>query len=414
MKPQSNARRTGPVTFRRRIRLTLVLLGLVVLVSMSFPVSTLSQKLNDFYFRLRRPQPVSTRVALVLIDDAALARYGRWPWKRSQLAKLVRTVSAQKPKAIGLDILLSEPEDETNDAELEQALAGAPSVVLASKISTSPASHLWVDPLPRFAGKAAAVGHVQAVIDFDGLCRSIPLEEPSIEGSRPAFALKLAEQANPSLKSLESTPSTGEAVQLLEPRAVLIDFRQQLEPWQTHPPFVALSAGDLLSQNAQPGLAGKIVLIGFGGVDVSDRLFTPVSNQIPMPGVEVNANVVEMLLAGRPLTHLGLFGESLLVIAACTAFLWMVVCNPGTRGLVMLAAVLVAGYFGAYLLFVEFHRLLSFGPILIGGLLAAPLAQLENLLIVDREVTSRLQQLSRAMKDPAQAVLPAQAEDSSK
>src|SRR5262249_28881537 len=162
-------------------------------------------------------------------DDAALAHYGRWPWKRSQLAKLIRAVSAQKPRAIGLDILLSEPEDEFNDADLEQALASAPGVVLASKISTSPDSHLWVDPLPRFTGHAAAVGHVQAVMDFDGLCRSIPLEEPSIEGSRPAFALKLAEQADPSLKSLETSSSNGEAVQLLQPRAVLIDFRQQLE-----------------------------------------------------------------------------------------------------------------------------------------------------------------------------------------
>ena len=84
----------------------------VCLVSLSFPVSTLSQKLNDFFFRLRRPLPVSSQVALVLIDDATLEQYGRWPWPRAELAKLIRAVSAQHPKAIGVDVLLPEAEDE--------------------------------------------------------------------------------------------------------------------------------------------------------------------------------------------------------------------------------------------------------------------------------------------------------------
>src|SRR5215813_13506751 len=96
----------GPISAARWIRLNLVLLGLVLLVSLSFPVSTLSEKLNDFYFRLRGPQPRSTRVAMVLIDDAALARHGRWPWHRAQLARLVQAVNEQNPSAVGVDILL--------------------------------------------------------------------------------------------------------------------------------------------------------------------------------------------------------------------------------------------------------------------------------------------------------------------
>ena len=56
MKIFSNSDNTKPITWGRWIRLNLVLLALVFLVSLSFPVSTLSQKLNDFFFRLRRPQ----------------------------------------------------------------------------------------------------------------------------------------------------------------------------------------------------------------------------------------------------------------------------------------------------------------------------------------------------------------------
>src|SRR5262249_26121881 len=51
----------------------------------------------------------------------------------------------------------------------------------------------------------------------------------------------------------------------------------------------------------------------------------------------------------------------------------------------------------AFFMFADFHRLLSYGPLLVAGVLAAPIAQLENLLMVDREVTSRLQQLRQAI-----------------
>ncbi|HWG41106.1 MAG TPA: hypothetical protein VN658_11190, partial [Candidatus Acidoferrales bacterium] len=66
MKLFSNSKQTKPITWGRWVRLNAVLLGLVCLVSLSFPVSTLSQKLNDFFFRVRRPLPVSNQVALVL------------------------------------------------------------------------------------------------------------------------------------------------------------------------------------------------------------------------------------------------------------------------------------------------------------------------------------------------------------
>src|SRR6476620_7277445 len=114
MKLFSNSKNAKPITWGRWIRLNAVLLGLVLLVGLSFPVSTLSQKLNDFFFGVRSPLPTSNHVAMVLIDDATLAQQGRWPWPRTKLAKLIRAVSAEQPKAIGMDILLPEPEDEAN------------------------------------------------------------------------------------------------------------------------------------------------------------------------------------------------------------------------------------------------------------------------------------------------------------
>ncbi len=399
MKIFSNSDNAKPITWGRWIRLNLVLLGLVFLVSLSFPVSTLSQKLNDFFFRLRRPQAVSTQVAMVLIDDATLAQYGRWPWPRAELAKLVQAVSAQHPKAIGMDVLLPEAEDEQNDAALANAIQSAPNMVLAAKISSSPTGNLWMDPLPRFAQAAKGVGHVQAIIDFDGLCRSIPMQEPTAEGLRPAFALKLASLVQSNVAALQNKSETNipgvEHLSAAPP--LLIDYRPQFEPGQLDPPFVVVSAGDLLAGKRAEQLAGKAVLIGFGAIDISDRLITPVSNQLPMPGVEINANVADMVLSGRMLSQIGSVGQFILVVLMSAAALWVVVRYPGLRGLLVLVGMLAGGYLAAYFLFRDYHRLLSYGPLLIAGVLAAPIAQLENLLIVDREVTLRLQQLRHAI-----------------
>jgi signal transduction histidine kinase/CHASE2 domain-containing sensor protein len=394
----SNSKEARPITWGRWLRLTSILLGLVLLVSWSFPVSTLSQKMNDFFFRVRRPLPTSQQVALVLIDDATLTQHGRWPWPRAELAKLIDSVTRQRPKAIGLDVLLPEKEDEQNDTELARAIQTAPNLVLAAKISSSPEGSLWIDPLSRFAQVAKGIGHVQAEIDFDGVCRSIPAEEPSIDGPRTAFAIKLASIVRPNLQEAEIGDAQASGVQRIAARApLLIDYRRQFELGEPNPPFEVISAGDLLAGKDFPQLAGKAVLIGFGAIDVSDRLITPVSNQLPMPGVEINANVTDMLLSGRTLAHIGNVGQFTLVLLMSMTALWVVVRYPGLRGLLLLTGMLAAVYIAAFFLFANFHRLLSYGPLLVAGVLAAPIAQLENLFMVDREVTMRLQQLRQAI-----------------
>ena len=88
--------------------------------------------------------------------------------------------------------------------------------------------------------------------------------------------------------------------------------------------------------------------------------------------------------------------------------LWVVVRYPGVRGLAGFVGMLAGGYVAAYFLFRIFIVLLAYGPLLVAGVLAAPIAQLENLLIVDREVTSRLQQLRHAISPHYGQLKPAQ------
>src|SRR5215472_11775515 len=250
----------------RWVRLNLLLLFLTGLISLSFPVTSVSRRLGDSYFRIRGIQPTSKNVALVVIDDAALAKYGRWPWPRERLAQVVRAVNRQHPKVIGIDILLSEKEDAANDQALQSAMEQAGNVVLPAKISGSPEHSLWTDPLPDFVRIAAATGHAQAAPDSDGVYRRIPLFEPSADGARPAFALAITSvaQAAGKTRDLAAEGTERPGLDRFEARYLTIDYLQQFSSGETVPPFVTLSARDLLEGNSGSSLQGKIVLIGFG------------------------------------------------------------------------------------------------------------------------------------------------------
>ena len=402
---------------RRWLLLNAILLTFVGLMSLSYPVEELSRRLEDSNFRLRNARTTSREVALVFIDDASLSRYGRWPWKRSMLARVVRAAAAEQPKALGLDILLSETEDEKEDREFAESLKAAGNTVLVSKISNSPGGNLWVEPLPLFSQNAVAIGHAQAVLGPDSICRSIPLQELTIQGPRWAFALEVARVARGTpleddgqyvLLGKIRIPVVGEpsyvkvtGVETESPRFLDINYRGQLEAGETPPPFSAFSVVDLLEGRTRGQLRGKAVLIGFGSTEIRDRLPTPVSGRMPMPGVEIHANLADTILAGRGLKPWGTAPQALLLVGFTLIATWMVLRSPGWRGLLSLMTLMAVSYLGSYLLFAWAHRLIGFGPFLLAGVLAGPVTQLQNLIALDRRVTQGLRQLQIALRKTA-------------
>src|SRR5271166_5167851 len=412
MRAQSEGERS-----RNRVKswlvLNLLLLSLVTALSMTYPVEELSRRLGDIYFRLRRPLRTSSSVALVLIDDLSLSRYGRWPWPRSLLARLVRATAAQHAGAIGLDILLSEAEDASADNDLGKALREAGNVVLAAKLGGSP-QRLWADPLPLFLANSAGVGHVQAVEDADGICRSVPVRELSAEGPRWALALEVSRVAKHVAVGQDSgglwlgkdrvwvdgnmPRAGGPGWESYSPEFLTINFREQYLAGQPIPPFVVISAAELLEGKQEPALWRKAVLIGFGATELSDRLPTPVSGQMPMPGVEVHANLVDGLLRGQGLRHVSAFPQILFLVGFSLISTWLVLRWPGWDGVLLQTTLVILSYGAGYWLFAYAHRLIAFGPLLCVGLLAVPLAQLENLVVVNRGLTRGLRQLRQTLQ----------------
>lgn len=399
---------------KRWLLLNLLLLAVVGLFSFSYPVEELSRRTGDMYFRLRERQGTSPHVAMILIDDASLERYGRWPWKRSLLAQVVRAATAEHPNALGLDILLSEAEDETDDRQLARALEDGGNAVLVAKISNSPQGPLWVEPLPLFAQYAVAVGHAQAALGPDSICRSIPVRELSLEGPRWAFALEVARVARGTTLDYygrelrigaRKIPTVGTSAHILAAgveseslRFLPIDYRGQTASGESSPPFFTVSVVDLLEGKAGARLQGKTVLIGFGSTEIGDRIPTPVSDKLPMPGVEIHANLIDAILAGRSLRPLNGWLNLLALCAFSFSSTWVVLRWSVWKGLAALAALLAAGLVGSYLVFARMHILVELGPFLCVALLAGPLAQLQNLVLVDRGLTLGLRQLQIALK----------------
>src|ERR1700730_17751820 len=394
--------------------LNVLVLAVVGLLSLTYPVEELSRRTGDLYFRLRGSQGTSPHVVLILIDDASLERYGRWPWKRSLLAPVVRAASAEHPKVLGLDILLSETEDETNDRELAKALKDAGNTVLVAKISNSPQGRLWVEPLPLFAQNALAVAHAKAALGPDSICRSVPVRELSLDGPRWAFALEVARVASGNVLEDDGhelrigrrkilTVGTSSHVMVAgvgseSLRFLPIDYRGQIAPGEKSPPFFAVSVVDLLNGKAGGQLQGKAVLIGFGSAGIGDGITTPVSDRLPMPGVEIHANLIDAILAGRSLSPLNGWLNLLVLCAFSFSSTWVVLRWPVWRGLVALAALLAVGLAASYFAFAWMHILVGLGPFLCVALLAGPLAQLQNLVLVDRGLTQGLRQLQIALK----------------
>jgi len=399
---------------KRWLLLNAILLSVVALFSLTYPVEELSRRTGDMFFRLRGNQSNSPHVALILIDDASLERYGRWPWKRSLLARVARAASAENPKAIGFDILLSEPEDTKEDAQLASALKDAGNAVLVDKISDSSQGRHWVEPLPLFTESAAAVGHAQAVLGPDGICRSVPVQELSLEGPRWAFALELARvasganledngrelrlgQRNIAVVQTASHAAIAGA-ESEAPRFLLIDYRGELASYETPLPFSAVSVNELMEGRAGTHLRGKAVLIGFGSTEIGDRIPTPVSGKLPMPGVEIHANLVDAILAGRSLRPLNGWSNLGLLLVFSFGSTWVVLRWQVWKGFAALVVLLVIGLVASYLAFARMQVLVGLGPFLCVGLLAAPLAQLQNLIIVDRGLTQGLHQLQNLLR----------------
>jgi adenylate cyclase len=94
----------------------------------------------DLRFRARGPVAPSEAVVMAVIDEKSLDAEGRWPWPRSKVAALVDSLSRDGARVVGFDIGLSEPDENSQLAFLDE---------LAKKIAALPGKSPELDEFIR-------------------------------------------------------------------------------------------------------------------------------------------------------------------------------------------------------------------------------------------------------------------------
>ncbi len=309
----------------------------------------------DWMFRLHRPEIRPAEAALLEIDDPSFMRLGGVLGLRLMLADALERLVSVSPKAVVVDLTLAEDGDQAADQRLESAMSRTRNLVLAAEML--PDGEGWQDPVPRFARWAAAVGHVHAAQE-DGVNRQVPLEKAA--GRRRRWALSLE-----AYRLSRGAPAVVESPSDLQVGEALIPARRD----DARAMYVRRLAGgtegstgiprlSVLQLRENPGAVeafrDKVVFIGVTAQSAArDRLLTPYSSLLPMPGVEIHANAFETLAGGRfvtPASNLEVAGVCA-VIAALTGVAFAVLA--GWAAYASGALLLTAASVLPYLLFVR-------------------------------------------------------------
>ena len=149
--------------------LAVVAFLLTALSAASGLIETTELQAYDFLLSTRRPASWPQDLVVLDFDDHTLDSIGRFPIPRRILAEVVNKVATGGPAVIGVDILLDEQRDLSDDRKLSEALGAAGNVILAENFGGAqlPPSV----PLPQFRDQALEVSFVNLPIDPDGLIR---------------------------------------------------------------------------------------------------------------------------------------------------------------------------------------------------------------------------------------------------
>lgn len=284
--------------FRRNVIYGGVLaLGLILSIAASW--TSLGVKLDnaayDWMFVLRPPKPWQPQSILLVIDEQSFSASGGVPGLRKALAEALDRIRPASPQAVAIDVTLADETDPVSDSRLEAALHATPNLVLACDLL--PNGKGWEDPVPGFKRWAAAIGHVHADPDrLDAITRAIPLEKVAGHDRRWALALEAFRVSRKEM--IVESPKDVQVANVTIPspqrdgRPMRIRYRPpELEPI----PRVSLK-----QIRDEPALAsqfsGKVVFAGITAqMGNQDKLMTPLSNGLNMPGVEIHANAFETI-----------------------------------------------------------------------------------------------------------------------
>ena len=314
----------------------------------------------DSYQRLEPRSYIEAPVRIVDIDDASIEKLGQWPWPRTDLARLTRTLTDAGASVVAFDIVFSEPDrlsparlaarlgrengDQTaysalarlpdNDRVFADAVARSPAVMgyFLSRDGASPviapkagmaisgsAPDSWVAhysnsiaSLPILLEPALGNGFLSLDGDSDGIIRKAPMLAMQGDQLLPSLsldALRVAQGAGSVIiKTSDGNGAGGGAkgrMVSLKVGQFEVPLTHAGELWMyytpPHPerivPAWKLLDGSLSPDESRRLFAGQIVFVGAGASGLRDLVATPMQSRDL--GVMVHAQAAEQMILGK-------------------------------------------------------------------------------------------------------------------
>ncbi|WP_300771419.1 adenylate/guanylate cyclase domain-containing protein [uncultured Acetatifactor sp.] len=277
--------------------------GLVTALMASGVLDYADLAVSDRFYQSRSAS--DGEIVLVGIDQKALEDIGPYSqWGREVMAAALAALNeseACRPAVIAMDVLYSGETDGAGDARLaEEAgrygnVVAACAAVFGSSLAEAETGEYYLDNFSVIAfdapyealGEAAEQGHINAMLDRDGILRHHLLEIGLEDGRRvPSLALKTAEMYREyhGMEQGALPPADARGFWYLPFCGVPGDME-------------AISLSDVLSGKVPADyFAGKIVLIGPYAAGLQDSYLTAADHAAPMYGMEFQANAIQALL----------------------------------------------------------------------------------------------------------------------
>lgn len=320
-------------------------LSVVILYSFPGPFERLDHKIYDLKLSLTARPSLNNDIVHVDVDDAAVRAIGPWPWDRSVTARIVDRLRELGAKVVVLDILYSTTgKSPDGDAALFKAVSESRTVISAfcpitislekGNLKAGSArdraealySRAWLcDALPGYRffcvkelrasslpllpiiEHSAALGHIKATPDSDGVFRRLPL------------VIQLRDRFVPSLglAALLTFLDAGADQVRLEDRHIKIDSRDGTVriPVDTHAnclihwrptwdSFAHYSALDILSDIPDPKrmarYKNKIVILGVACTGIGELGANSLESEFLVS--RIHSSLLDTILSQRAIT----------------------------------------------------------------------------------------------------------------
>ncbi|MEW9922231.1 CHASE2 domain-containing protein [Marimonas sp. MJW-29] len=358
-------------------------------------VQTFRYNAFDFYQQVKpRPQQPFP-VTIVDVDDRSLSELGQWPWPRTTIADLVDRATAAGAVAMAFDVIFADPDRlspenialdnkdlpdsikealramPSNDAVLADAIARSRVIVGETSIRQSagaapqrgpgpkveyaflgpnPEPFLMKFPelvqnMPTLDANASGRGIFTVRPDSDGVYRRVPLVMMVDGQIRMGLSVELLRVATGGGAFAIKSNEAGVDGVVVARQLISTDSDGTVWPYFSQSsPDRFVSASDVILDRLPPNrLRGHLVFVGTSAIGLEDFRATPLG--LPMPGVEIHAQVLENILGKTMLVRPNYtIAVELMTVFLLGLVIIVLIPKMGAAFVLVLTGSLIGGY----------------------------------------------------------------------